>query len=67
MVTLPAFLQGVDNPVPRVKHPEWILKRKRAQDDAFKQQSLSSYFGRKGNFILIFWLVGLFLFFKILS
>lgn len=25
MVTLPAFLQGVANPVPRAKHPDWVL------------------------------------------
>lgn len=49
MVTLPAFLQGVDNPVPRVKHPEWILRRKREQDDKFKQKDLLLMWQGKQN------------------
>jgi DNA polymerase epsilon subunit 1 len=49
MVTLPAFLQGVDNPVKRVKHPEWILRRKREQDDKHKQQDIMSMFETMGG------------------
>ena len=24
IVTIPAALQGIDNPVPRVEHPDWL-------------------------------------------
>lgn len=44
MITLPSFLQGVSNPVPRVKHPDWILKRKREQEEGHKQQRLTTMF-----------------------
>lgn len=49
MVTLPAFLQGVENPVPRVGHPEWILRRKREQDDKYKQADLRSMMEKMGG------------------
>jgi DNA polymerase epsilon subunit 1 len=29
IITIPAAMQGVDNPVPRVRHPEWLHKRVR--------------------------------------
>lgn len=27
IITIPAALQGVANPVPRVKHPDWLHKK----------------------------------------
>ncbi len=27
IITIPAALQGLANPVPRVKHPDWLHKR----------------------------------------
>lgn len=44
IITIPAGLQNVENPVPRVPHPEWLEKRVRQQTQNFKQKSLSSYF-----------------------
>lgn len=40
IVTIPAACQKVKNPVPRVKHPEWLGALVRQQDDTYKQQSL---------------------------
>ncbi len=32
IITIPAAMQGVDNPVPRVRHPEWLHKRVRGAE-----------------------------------
>ena len=50
IVTIPAALQGVTNPVPRVAHPEWLRKFVAARDDTRKQTSITSFFGREPNF-----------------
>ena len=44
IVTIPAAMQHVTNPVPRVKHPDWLQKRIRELDDGYKQQKLSAFF-----------------------
>lgn len=40
IITIPAALQGLPNPVPRVPHPEWLDKKIRQQQSRFKQKSL---------------------------
>jgi hypothetical protein len=32
IITIPAAMQHVVNPVPRVKHPDWLIKRVRTRD-----------------------------------
>lgn len=44
IITIPAALQGVANPVPRVRHPDWLLRLVREQNSTCRQQQLSSYF-----------------------
>ncbi|XP_076064206.1 DNA polymerase epsilon catalytic subunit 1 [Oratosquilla oratoria] len=44
IVTIPAALQGVANPVPRVTHPEWLYKRVREKNDTFKQKRITDMF-----------------------
>lgn len=39
--------QAVGNPVPRVPHPDWLLKRLSAATDARKQRRISSMFAAK--------------------
>jgi DNA polymerase epsilon subunit 1 len=34
----------VDNPVPRVKHPDWLHKRILEKTDTYKQQTISSLY-----------------------
>ena len=34
----------MDNPVPRVKHPDWLHKRILEKTDTYKQQTISSLF-----------------------
>ncbi|KAH3677238.1 hypothetical protein WICMUC_001819 [Wickerhamomyces mucosus] len=46
IITIPAALQGVDNPVPRVAHPDWLHKRVLAKQDKKQQSSLSTFFQR---------------------
>ena len=44
IVTIPAAMQKVANPVERVKHPEWLGRRVRERDDAHKQQRIGKFF-----------------------
>jgi DNA polymerase epsilon subunit 1 len=44
IITIPAALQDVQNPVPRIPHPEWLFKTLRRKHDKFQQQSLVSMF-----------------------
>ncbi|ANB11162.1 DNA polymerase epsilon catalytic subunit [Sugiyamaella lignohabitans] len=44
MVTIPAALQQVSNPVSRIQHPDWLLKRISTKNDKLKQKKLSSFF-----------------------
>ncbi|KAL1924531.1 uncharacterized protein VTP21DRAFT_4185 [Calcarisporiella thermophila] len=43
LITIPAAMQRVRNPVPRVKHPDWLFKRIAARDDKLKQQNIKSF------------------------
>ena len=41
LVTIPAALQKVRNPIPRVGHPDWLQKRINSKDDRFKQKKMT--------------------------
>lgn len=43
IITIPAALQNIPNPVPRVEHPVWLKKRLATKEDKFKQDSLSKF------------------------
>ena len=47
LITIPAALQKVQNPVPRVAHPEWLQKRIAAKDDKFKQKKMTELFEKQ--------------------
>lgn len=47
LITIPAALQKVRNPVPRVAHPDWLQKRIDAKEDKFKQRKLTDTFEKK--------------------
>jgi DNA polymerase epsilon subunit 1 len=49
LITIPAAMQKVENPVPRVRHPDWLWKRANAKDDAIKQRRITDMFGRKSK------------------
>lgn len=44
IITIPAALQSVSNPVPRVAHPDWLNKRVAAMNDRFKQKKITGFF-----------------------
>ena len=46
IITIPAALQKIDNPVPRTKHPEWLVKKVASLNDPFRQGSLKSMFSK---------------------
>lgn len=47
IITIPAALQKVENPVPRVAHPAWLLSKVQQLNDKYQQKSILSMFGRK--------------------
>lgn len=47
IITIPAALQGVSNPVPRVEHPDWLKRKIATKEDKFKQTSLTKFFRRQ--------------------
>jgi len=44
IITIPAALQNIPNPVPRIAHPEWLQKEVRRKNDRFQQQSIKDAF-----------------------
>tara|TARA_B110000208_G_C11798052_1_gene440554 strand:+ start:251 stop:6238 length:5988 start_codon:yes stop_codon:yes gene_type:complete len=46
IITIPAALQGVSNPVPRVVHPDWLSRNVRNAADPFRQATVTSMFGQ---------------------
>lgn len=47
IITIPAALQGVSNPVPRVQHPDWLHKRMLEKNDVLKQRRINEIFAAK--------------------
>ncbi|ORX60308.1 hypothetical protein DM01DRAFT_1300034 [Hesseltinella vesiculosa] len=46
LITIPAAMQKVRNPVPRVAHPDWLFKRIAARDDKFRQHRITDMFSK---------------------
>ncbi|KAK2743262.1 DNA polymerase epsilon catalytic subunit [Myotisia sp. PD_48] len=46
LITIPAALQKVRNPVPRIAHPDWLQRRINTKDDKFKQKKLTDLFDK---------------------
>ncbi|EMS53029.1 DNA polymerase epsilon catalytic subunit A [Triticum urartu] len=44
IITIPAAMQKISNPVPRVLHPDWLHKKVREKDDRFRQRKLRDMF-----------------------
>ncbi|KAJ1951738.1 DNA polymerase epsilon catalytic subunit, partial [Linderina pennispora] len=44
LITIPAAMQGVSNPVPRIQHPDWLSKRVAAAMSTRKQRHLTDVF-----------------------
>lgn len=49
IVSIPAALQRVDNPIPRIEYPPWLAKQVKEWKDQRKQQVLSSFFSTLPN------------------
>lgn len=47
LVTIPAALQRIPNPVPRIAHPDWLQRRINIKDDKFKQKKLTDTFSKQ--------------------
>lgn len=47
LITIPAALQKVRNPVPRVAHPDWLQRRINIKDDKLKQRKLTDVFTKE--------------------
>ncbi|XP_010242612.1 PREDICTED: DNA polymerase epsilon catalytic subunit A-like [Nelumbo nucifera] len=44
IITIPAAMQKVANPVPRVVHPDWLHKKVREKEDKFRQRKIVDVF-----------------------
>ncbi|XP_075520013.1 DNA polymerase epsilon catalytic subunit A-like isoform X2 [Primulina tabacum] len=44
IITIPAAMQKVANPVPRVVHPDWLHKKVREKEEKFRQRKLIDIF-----------------------
>ncbi|MFT7808498.1 DNA polymerase epsilon catalytic subunit A isoform X1 [Arapaima gigas] len=49
IITIPAALQQVKNPVPRVRHPDWLHKKLLEKNDIYKQKKISELFVSEGK------------------
>lgn len=47
IITIPAAMQGVSNPVPRVRHPDWLHKKMLEKNDTLKQRRITELFSVK--------------------
>ncbi|KAL8292541.1 hypothetical protein RQP46_001153 [Phenoliferia psychrophenolica] len=47
LITIPAALQKVTNPVPRIRHPDWLFRRVANLEDKFKQHKVDDMFRRQ--------------------
>ena len=47
IITIPAALQGISNPVPRIQHPDWLHKKVMEKNDVLKQRKISEMFKAK--------------------
>ena len=47
LITIPAALQKVRNPVPRVAHPDWLQRRINIKDDRLKQRKMTDLFEKQ--------------------
>ena len=47
LITIPAALQKIRNPVPRIVHPDWLQRRINIKDDRFKQKKMTDLFEKR--------------------
>ena len=47
LITIPAALQRIRNPVPRIGHPDWLQRRINIKDDKFKQKKMTDLFEKQ--------------------
>ncbi|KZS89156.1 DUF1744-domain-containing protein [Sistotremastrum niveocremeum HHB9708] len=47
LITIPAAMQKVSNPVPRIHHPDWLQRRVAAMDDKFQQHKMTDFFKKE--------------------
>lgn len=44
LITIPAAMQNIENPIPRVHHPDWLAKRLLNRDDKTRQLRITDMF-----------------------
>ncbi|KAL1514239.1 hypothetical protein ABEB36_003526 [Hypothenemus hampei] len=46
IITIPAAMQGIPNPVPRIQHPDWLHKKILEKNDTYKQRRITDLFSK---------------------
>ncbi|ODV80119.1 DNA-directed DNA polymerase epsilon, catalytic subunit A [Suhomyces tanzawaensis NRRL Y-17324] len=49
IISIPAALQNVKNPVPRVPHPDWLKRQILRSEDTKRQTSVTNFFGKSSK------------------
>ena len=52
VITIPAALQSVANPMPKVQHPDWLHKRMLEKNDVLKQRRINEIFKVLTNYFI---------------
>ncbi len=47
VITIPAAMQHISNPVPRIRHPDWLFRRVANSNDTYKQNKITDMFAKK--------------------
>jgi len=47
IVTIPAAMQSIQNPIPTLHHPPWLAKKIREKNDPFRQRKLTNFFKKR--------------------
>jgi len=53
IITIPAAMQKISNPIPQLVHPKWLLKRIAAINDPYQQRAITTFF-KKTDKVTVF-------------
>ncbi|CAG8479600.1 11654_t:CDS:2 [Racocetra fulgida] len=52
LITIPATAQNVENPIPRLKHPDWLRKKLAINSDKNRQRRITDMFRRTDDMVV---------------
>ncbi|RIB08013.1 hypothetical protein C2G38_2112181 [Gigaspora rosea] len=52
LITIPATAQNVENPIPRLKHPDWLRKKLAVNSDKNQQRRITDMFAKTNDMVI---------------